>query len=175
MFVRVAIQIPSAKTFTYAVPDAWATAATVGKRVLVPFGRRRVTGFILEVLTEAACEQSIKEIIEIPDPEPLFDDQDLVFYEWISRYYLHPLGKVLGELLPGGLDVKSDRWISLSPDAPGEEQPLSAGRKAILSCLARFPGRDLPEPSPPDTGEKLRFTTTCVFSKPPASSFPRSA
>ncbi|MDA8126654.1 MAG: primosomal protein N' [Deltaproteobacteria bacterium] len=139
MFVKVAIQIPSAKTFTYAVPEALAAGLAVGKRVLVPFGKRRVTGFILAVLSEAACDQNIKEIIDIPDQEPLFDAGDLAFYEWISRYYLHPLGRVLGELLPGGLDVKSDRWISLAPDAPVAEQRLSPGRMEILACLERFP------------------------------------
>ena len=102
MFVRVAIAIPSPKTFTYAVPEKFVPAIAVGKRVLVPFGKRRVTGFILEVLTETVCDQAVKEILDLPDPEPLFDPEDLVFYEWISRYYLHPLGKVLGEILPGG-------------------------------------------------------------------------
>jgi primosomal protein N' (replication factor Y) len=84
MFVRVAIPIPSAKTFTYAVPEPFVPAVVVGKRVLVPFGKRRMTGFIIEITPEAACDQTIKEILDLPDPEPLFDRDDLAFYEWIS-------------------------------------------------------------------------------------------
>ena len=53
MFVRVAIAIPSPKTFTYTVPENHVSAVAVGKRVLVPFGKRHVTGFILEILAEA--------------------------------------------------------------------------------------------------------------------------
>ncbi|MEK7374693.1 MAG: primosomal protein N', partial [Thermodesulfobacteriota bacterium] len=93
MFVRVAIQIPSAKTFIYAVPETFVTAVAVGKRVLVPFGKRRVTGYIVETMIEAVCDRTVRDILDLPDPEPLFDKDALAFYDWISRYYLHPLGK----------------------------------------------------------------------------------
>jgi primosomal protein N' (replication factor Y) len=139
MFVRVAVPIPSAQTFTYAVPEAFVPAVAVGKRVLVPFGKRRVTGFILEVANEAVCDQSLREILDLPDPEPLFDTEDLTFYEWISRYYLHPLGKVLGEILPGGIAVQSERWLCLGDGAANADQRLSAGQKEILEHLAGCP------------------------------------
>lgn len=136
MFVRVAIPIPSAKTFLYAVPEALVSGIAVGKRVLVPFGRRRLTGFIIETAADAACDQDIREIIALPDPESLFDEGDLAFYEWTARYYLHPLGKALGELLPGGIDVKSDRWLSLTTANEPRESRLSAGQQEILTHLS---------------------------------------
>jgi primosomal protein N' (replication factor Y) len=137
MFVKVAIPIPSAKTFTYAVPDSLASAAAVGKQVLVPFGRKRLTGWIVDIISETP-EQKIREIIGMPDPEPLFDREDLAFYEWVSRYYLHPLGRVLGEVLPGGADLKSDRWLRPAAE-PVDGESLSAGQKEILQRLESFP------------------------------------
>ena len=139
MFVRVAIPIPAAKTFTYAVPESFVSSVALGKRVLVPFGKRRLTGWIVETLPDHTPDQAVKEIIDLPDPEPLFDRQDLACYEWISRYYIHPLGKVLGEILPGGIDVKSDRWLRLSEGPAIGEPSLSAGQKTILERLASFP------------------------------------
>ncbi len=139
MFVRVAIPIPSAKTFTYAVPGTLVSSVAVGKRVLVPFGRKRLTGWIIEILSETTPDQTVKEIIDLPDPEPLFDRQDLACYEWISRYYIHPLGKVLGEILPGGIDLKSDRWLRPAEGPAIGEPSLSAGQKEILERLASFP------------------------------------
>ena len=136
MFVRVAIPIPSAKIFTYAVPETLVSGIAAGKRVLVPFGRRRLTGFIIEAVAEAACDQNIKEIIALPDPEPLFDEKDLAFYEWTARYYIHPLGKVLEEVLPGGIDVKSGRWLRLTEGAEPKDLRLSPVQREILSCLA---------------------------------------
>ncbi len=139
MFVRVAVPIPSAQTFTYAVPETLVPAVAIGKRVLVPFGKRRVTGFIVEVLNEAVCNQKLREILDLPDPEPLFDKEDLTFYEWISRYYLHPLGKVLGELLPGGISVQSERWLYRNDGAATADQRLSVRQKAIIEHLAGCP------------------------------------
>ncbi|MFH1912116.1 MAG: primosomal protein N' [Pseudomonadota bacterium] len=139
MFVRVAIQIPSVKTFIYAVPETFVTAVAVGKRVLVPFGKRRVTGYIVETMIEAVCDRTVRDILDLPDPEPLFDKDALAFYDWISRYYLHPLGKVLGELLPGGIDVKSDRWLRLAEMSATTDHRVSAGQREILEHLACCP------------------------------------
>ncbi|MEW6335228.1 MAG: primosomal protein N', partial [Thermodesulfobacteriota bacterium] len=139
MFVRVAVPIPSDQTFIYAVPQGLESALAIGKRVLVPFGKRRVTGFIIEVLLEPAGQNNTKEILDLPDPEPLFDGQDLALYEWIARYYLHPLGKVLTELLPGGISVQSERWLCRVDAAPAPELRLSPRQKAILEHLAAFP------------------------------------
>jgi len=139
MFVRVAIPIPSAQTFTYAVPETLVPAVAIGKRVLVPFGKRRVTGFIVEVLNEAVCDRKLREILDLPDPEPLFDKENLDFYEWISRYYLHPLGKVLGELLPGGISVQSERWLYRNDGAAAADQRLSVRQKAIIEHLDGCP------------------------------------
>ena len=120
MFVRVAIPIPSAKSFTYAVPETFVSVAAVGKRVLVPFGRKRITGWIIEIPAEAACDQTVREIIDLPDPEPLFGSEDLALYDWVSRYYLHPLGRVLAEILPGGIPVrpKREKWIGIPAEIP---------------------------------------------------------
>jgi len=138
MFVKVAIPIPSAKTFTYAVPDPLTPSAAVGKQVLVPFGRKRLTGWIVDIMSETP-EQKIREIIGLPDPEPLFNREDLAFYEWISRYYIHPLGRVLGEVLPGGTDLKSDRWLRPAAVRGTGEESLSSGQREILRQLASFP------------------------------------
>ena len=70
MFVRVAIPIPSAKTFTYAVPDMFAPAVVVGKRVLVPFGKRRLTGFIIETCPRRPAIKPSRKSSTCPIPNP---------------------------------------------------------------------------------------------------------
>jgi primosomal protein N' (replication factor Y) len=139
MLVRVAVAIPSPKTFTYNVPEIHHLAAAVGKRVLVPLGRRQVTGFIMEILSKAPPEQPLKDVLEISDPEPLFDGEDLPFFQWLSDYYLHPLGKVLEELLPAGISVRSDRWLRLGDGVGNRDLHLPAGQESILSYIGGFP------------------------------------
>ena len=45
-YIEVAVALPVFRTFTYFAPEPFKDHAAPGKRVLVPFGRRRVTGFI---------------------------------------------------------------------------------------------------------------------------------
>ncbi|MDD5476098.1 MAG: hypothetical protein PHU03_06250, partial [Syntrophales bacterium] len=114
MFVNVAIHAGSGDIFTYSVPEGMEALVCPGKRVLVPFGRRRVTGSIVEIIDKSS-RKDLKNIIEMLDEEPLFEERDLAFFLWASRYYLYPLGKALNGILPSGLDVKSRRWIEIAP------------------------------------------------------------
>src|SRR5271157_5829912 len=140
MFVTVAVNIPSEKTFSYSVPNALQQEAAIGKRVLVPFGKRRLTGYIIEV-SHLTHIEDVKEIMEILDPEPLFNEEDLTFYRWASQYYIYPLGKELAEILPGGIDPKSDRWISITREGQERNDPhISAAQKCVIDTIERFPG-----------------------------------
>ncbi len=115
MFVEVAVAVPSEKTFTYAVPENFTEDIAVGKRVLVPFGRKSVTGYIVGI-TEQADREGLKEILVVLDENALFDEEDLEFYRWAAAYYMYPLGKALEEILPGGINIDSGRWVCLGND-----------------------------------------------------------
>ena len=109
MLVSVAINIPSETIFTYSVPAEFKQEIAVGKRVLVPLGNRKMTGYILGS-PEVADREETKDIIEVLDIAPLFNEDDLRFYKWISDYYIHYPGALLGSILPGGIDIESCMW-----------------------------------------------------------------
>ena len=143
MFLRVAIPIPSDRTFLYAVPEALAGDIAIGKRVLVPLGKKLRTGYILEKTAEASGID-IKDIIEILDREPLLHEEDLQFYRWVADYYFYPLGKMLGEVLPAGGERKSEQWVMLAPggdrcEMTGREGTLSPLQRKIVELLVRYP------------------------------------
>ncbi|MBA4397980.1 MAG: primosomal protein N', partial [Syntrophus sp. (in: bacteria)] len=139
MFVRVAVNIPAHRTFSYAVPEHLRQAIAVGKRVLVPFGRKKMTGYLLEIMSVADVDQ-VKDVIDVLDAEPLFDENDLNFYRWAADYYLYPPGRALTEILPGGIDVRSQRWVSpaIARDAYAGGD-LSGNQRQILDLLHTFP------------------------------------
>jgi primosomal protein N' (replication factor Y) len=140
MFVTVAVNIPTEKTFSYSVPEALQQKIAIGKRVLVPFGKRRLTGYIVEVSNLTSCED-IKEIREVLDPEHLFNEEDLKFYRWVSHYYIYPLGKALSEILPGGIDPKNVRWISSTKERQERNDlQLSPAQRCIIDTLDHSPG-----------------------------------
>jgi len=134
MFVKVAVNIPTHKIFTYHVPDVFRKDVAVGKSVLVPFGSRRVTGYILDILDQAAGEK-IRDILSLSDREPLFDAAELRFFTWVSDYYLYPLGKTLGEILPGE-DMKTTRRLCLGPcGREASPEGLSDAQRQIMEAL----------------------------------------
>ncbi|MBN1380373.1 MAG: primosomal protein N' [Deltaproteobacteria bacterium] len=137
MFVKAAINIPTDKIFTYAVPPALEKDICVGKRALLPFGKRKVTGYIVELSDSADCEE-VKDIIHLLDAEPLFSREDFEFYRWLARYYIHPIGKTLVHILPGGIEQKVEQWVLPVKDGQVDGQITPVQRK-ILDILADYP------------------------------------
>ncbi len=129
MYINVALNIPVDKLFTYAVPVNLQSKALIGKRVFVPFGRRKRTGFIVSLLSDCTLAD-VKPVSQILDEEPLFDEKDLKFYEWITSYFIYPLGKTLAELIPSGSEKKDFQWVMSAPD-PANTTPTSAQKKII--------------------------------------------
>jgi len=79
-YIDIAIALPVYKTFTYLVPENFSNFISVGKRVLVPFGKRKVTGYILgscEKISRSKIE--IKSILDILDENPLFPSSIVPF------------------------------------------------------------------------------------------------
>lgn len=86
----------------------------VGKRVLVPFGHRRLTGYILGNAAQVPQSTPIKNILDVLDDAPLFPETMVPFFQWVANYYMHPLGEVIQTALPGGLNVVEHSLYRLS-------------------------------------------------------------
>ena len=129
MYINVALNIPVDKLFTYAVPANLQSKALIGKRVFVPFGHRKRTGFIVALSSDCILAD-VKPVSQILDEEPLFDEKDLKFYEWITSYFIYPLGKTLAELIPSGSEKKDFQWVLSAPD-PANTTPTPTQKKII--------------------------------------------
>jgi primosomal protein N' (replication factor Y) len=91
---EVAVDLPLPKTLHYQIPPFLQKKAGIGKRVLVPVGKRRVTGYVLNLLRESPVP-GLKEIIEIIDEAPFFSPEDLRFFQFLSTYYFSKPGNAL--------------------------------------------------------------------------------
>ena len=140
--VEVAMALSVAGTFTYSVPEAFASAAAEGMRVLVSFGRRRATGYVLGPGTPPQ-EKEIKPILDVMDDAPLFPAAMIPFFRWTADYYKHPLGAVIQTALPGGLTVaESSSWcITATGRERVTEGGLAADEARVLNLLTRKPCR----------------------------------
>ncbi len=98
--VEVVVPVPLRRRFTYRVPKALRGLLQPGSRVAVPFGARKLAGFVLGPAAPPPAGTRIKEIAGALDAQPLFDAELLGFLEQAADYYLHPLGEVLRAAAP---------------------------------------------------------------------------
>jgi primosomal protein N' (replication factor Y) len=140
-FVEVAIGLPVEKNFYYEIPSALLERLTLGSRVLIPFGGRKVTGYAIAFppdLADYPKAEGVKPILDILDEKPAFDSQMLAFYRWISHYYLYPLGQVIKGALPPGINLKSQRLLSITQEGRTllKSQKLTREELEILGSIA---------------------------------------
>src|SRR5690242_2541201 len=101
-FCDVALPVPLDMVFTYRVNG---TAPVVGGRVLVPFRAERLPG-VVTALHDSPPSVQAKNVHSVLDAEPVLDSQLLQLGEWISHYYLAPIGEVLRTMLPLSAEVR---------------------------------------------------------------------
>ena len=111
--IEVAVALPVQGTYSYAVPDNLAVMIAPGKRIIVPFGRRRITGYVLGTPHEV-CDLSLKKVLDVLDDHPLFPESMVPFFKWISEYYMYPIGQVIMNALPGGLTTAEQNVFTIT-------------------------------------------------------------
>ncbi len=140
MYVEVVFPLPFRNKFTYSVPPEFESFAKTGVRAVVPFGKRTLTGFIIRRSETTPLKEKIKPISDILDDEPIFDKKSLLFYEWVSDYYLSSLGEALKLAVPYGSDVETKKRIISDIETSSEllekEKSKDTLRYKILKILS---------------------------------------
>ncbi len=139
--IEVAVALPVESTYTYEIPDDLSEAADIGKRVMVPFGNRKVTGYILGPDSSFADNKEIKPIADVLDEDALFPPEMIPFFRWIASYYLHPIGEVIKGALPSGLNKYERMSVELTEKGRNHLEACGpqSDDKAILTCLMNGP------------------------------------
>jgi primosomal protein N' (replication factor Y) (superfamily II helicase) len=151
MYVDVAVCLPLSRTFVYRSEEPVA----VGSRVVVPFRKRELEGFVLGVRNEAPIVEihSIKEII---DRSPLLRPDIFDLCRWISEYYVSPIGEVLKAALPPGIlskhiektvaaagEAQTRQRAALINDRPGGHRSplqLTVDQQRVLNSIRKAEG-----------------------------------
>jgi primosomal protein N' (replication factor Y) (superfamily II helicase) len=147
MLVEVALPRPIPRTFTYSVDADVAD----GTRVLVPFGPRRLIGWVVGRTGQApdAAIRPVRRVLEDGVPPSL-----LRLCRWIADYYVAPLGLVLRSALPNALSdidrpqapVRTRRVLVLTDDLPSLRQrddvfARAHRQRALFELLESMGGR----------------------------------
>ena len=102
-FFQVVLPLPLRQSFTYSLPETIGAIPGEGMRVIVPFGKREVMGYIAAEIKESEIclkDRKIKDIIRLLDEESLIDAEILKLCRWAADYYLCGFGEMMKAALP---------------------------------------------------------------------------
>ena len=119
MVVGVLVEIQNKrvdKVFDYLVPNDLRNSIKVGLRVVVPFGRMELDGFIITIYDNYSNKDSLKSIIEIIDSEIVLNDELLLLGKEMQKITLSPLISCYQVMLPKALKAKHGKKISIKYD-----------------------------------------------------------
>lgn len=102
-YVDVILPLPLEGMFTYAVSPELATRVQVGMRVVVPFSKSKRYTAIVARCHDDKPDFEVRDAEEVLDEQPILMPQQLHLWQWISQYYMAPLGDVMNAALPAGL------------------------------------------------------------------------
>ena len=118
-YADLILPVPLSGLFTYAIPEGM--SVRVGVRVLVTFGRSKTyLGIVAKVHDVKPEGYQVKPIAQVMDEEPIVTERQLQLWQWISDYYLSPIGDVYKAALPSGLKAeegykpKTETYIRLT-------------------------------------------------------------
>ena len=142
LVASVAVPRPVRRLFTYLVPPALAPRCRRGVRVVVPFGRRKLTGYLLDVVEGAepsGLPGNLRPIEQVLDPEPVLDETILGLTRFAADYYVASLGEMIRCALPG-MKAAMRQVVSITPEG---RAALEAGggvlHDAALPAVAADP------------------------------------
>ncbi|MGE5391663.1 MAG: primosomal protein N' [Deltaproteobacteria bacterium] len=111
-YVEVLIDLPLQvhdSVFTYHILPNIQAQAEVGRRVLVPLGRRKAEGIIIEA--DAPAWPDSQPLLKILDESAVIDRQALALARWMAEYYCCSWYTALKAMIPRRLNKKAGRSV----------------------------------------------------------------
>jgi primosomal protein N' (replication factor Y) len=140
-YVDVILPLGFEGVLTYSVPEALESEIILGVRVLVPLGKKKIySGIVVAGHEDEPNITGIKSIVQIIDRKPILLEKQYRLWQWISDYYLCPIGDVYKAALPSGMKStetfkpKTELYIRLCP--PMQHEHIL---HIVLDQLARAP------------------------------------
>ncbi|GAE24196.1 helicase PriA [Halalkalibacter wakoensis JCM 9140] len=139
MIAKVIVDVPASQTdrlFDYEIPDVWTGAIQPGMRVVVPFGPRKIQGFVIAIEQESDHDK-VKPIEDVLDVTPVLTDELLTLGEWLSDQTLSFKLSAYQLMIPAAMRTKVKKEIILLGDV--NQLPIHlqvffhSGKKALWS------------------------------------------
>ncbi|MDH3530237.1 MAG: primosomal protein N', partial [Acidobacteriota bacterium] len=131
IYVDVALPVPLSGSYTYRLRNSSDVPLKLGTRVLVPFGKRKLTGYCVATHNELDKESGlndtrIRDVIEVVDEEPLLTPEILALTQWAAGYYASSWGEMLKGSLPAGINSLVTPVLTINPAVASQDRGYSA-------------------------------------------------
>lgn len=151
MVVGVLVEIQNKrvdKVFDYLVPDDLMDTIKVGLRVVVPFGKMELDGFVITIYDNYPNKDSLKSIKEIIDSEIILNDELLLLGKEMKKLTLSPLISCYQVMLPKALKAKHGRKLSIKYDTfyclnPNKDIEVSSSSQQKIVDMLKEKGKVL--------------------------------
>lgn len=142
MYADVLVELKTKKidkTFTYIIPNN-INSNLIGKRVLVPFGKQKLEGFVLNTYDNINVDYELKSIIEVVDEEPVLNKEMLELGKYISSRTLCNLISAYQTMLPSALKAHKDfninkKFVTYIELINRDYVPRNDNQKEIIDLL----------------------------------------
>lgn len=117
---QVIVDVPHQRVnraFDYKIPDLLKRQVKVGSRVEVPFGVRKIQGFVIGLKQQSAFDGSLKDISKVRDDFPALSDELVQLGQWMAGYYYSFLISIYQMMLPNLLKSTYDRQFVWTEEA----------------------------------------------------------
>ena len=112
---KVIVDVPAQQTnkpFDYKIPTRLQHVLKQGMRVIVPFGPRKVQGFVIDIVSESEFPK-LREIIEPMDIQPILNKELLQLSDWLTEQTLCYKISAFQVMLPPALKAKYEKKIRI--------------------------------------------------------------
>ncbi len=135
-YIDVILPLNLWNSFTYEVNAEEYSFLQKGMRVAVSFGKQHVqTALVFRKHTQKPLHYDTKPILHIIDNEPVVNNYQWQLFQFISSYYLTPLGLVVKAALPASFMLESETFLMLNETAYEDEKKLSDEEYLIIEAL----------------------------------------
>ncbi|MCY7827325.1 primosomal protein N' [Bacillus spizizenii] len=123
------------RPFDYKIPDHLKGMIKTGMRVIVPFGPRKIQGFVTAVKEASDLSgKSVKEVEDLLDLTPVLTEELMNLSSWLSDKTLSFKITALQAMLPAALKAKYEKELKIAygADLPPQVERLFSETKTLL-------------------------------------------
>lgn len=118
-YIDVILPLPVKGVFQYSYKSD--IELEVGQRVIVQFGLKKLyTAIVFKKYENKTVDFKVKPIDSFINEQPLVNTKQLLFWDWVSKYYLCSIGDVMNAALPSSLKLASESKFLISPEFDGD-------------------------------------------------------